>query len=98
MKKSYYLWIGQNATTGKPNPITGYYSYYGRIIKFATKSLRDEYIDQWRSNNSSEFIEPDNRKTARQYCLGDSVKDYLEYLDHCCHEYFKTDSGKWESY
>ena len=97
MKKYYYLWIGQNASTGKPNKITGHYSNYGRIVKFSSKALRDEYVDQWRSNNPSEFIHKVSRKTARQYCLGDSMQNYLDYLDHYCHEYFKTDSGKWES-
>lgn len=95
-KKYYYLWIGQNATTGKPNQITGHYSNYGRIIKFESQKLRDEYIDEYRPNNPSEFIRPVNRKTARQYCLGDSVEQYLEYLDHDVLEYIKI-NGKWET-
>lgn len=96
MKKYFYLWIGQNATTGRPNKITGHYSNYGYIVKFATKALRDEFIDGWRSNNPSEFISSVNQKTARQYCLGQSVRDYLEYIDHGASEYIKI-NGKWEA-
>jgi hypothetical protein len=97
MQKYYYLWIGQNASTGTPNAITGQYSNYGKIIKFKTKALREEFDEQYRPNGY-EFTCKVNRKTARQYCLGQSVRECLEYLDHGALEYFKTESGSWEAF
>lgn len=32
--KSYLAWVGQNATTGNPHPITGNYSMYGGLNWF----------------------------------------------------------------
>ena len=43
--KSYLAWVGQNATTGQPHPITGNYSMYGYLHWFPTKKERDEYVE-----------------------------------------------------
>jgi len=97
MKKSFLLWIGQNATTGRPNRLTGHYSNYGRFVKFNSISERSAFVDQWRSNNPSEFCKIVNRKTARQYCLGMSVRDYNEYIEYGVLDYlFCESSQRWE--
>ena len=42
--KRYLAYRGQNMTFGEPNVTTGYYSYYGDLLAFASKSERDEYV------------------------------------------------------
>jgi len=98
MRKSYLLWIGQNATTGQPNTKTGHYSNYGYIVKFKSLSERRAFIDQWRPNNPSEFCRIVNRKTARQFCLGMTMRDYNDYIDHGALDYlFCESSQRWET-
>lgn len=80
--KSFYVWIGQNATTGTPNRITGRMSMYGHFKKFKTAKARNEYIDQWRSNNPSEYIVKCSLSSGRQYDLGCSYQSYEEYMNY----------------
>ncbi len=79
--KNYYLFKGQNATTGKPNPTTGKMSYYGELLAFSTKQARDEYHENfYNHSNPSEFTKKCSRTTARGYFLGMSVDSFKEYL------------------
>ena len=40
MKKLFLAWVGQNATTGTPNPLTGRMNKYGTLHVFSSKKLR----------------------------------------------------------
>ena len=91
---AYYVFIGQNASTGNPHPITGHYSAYGRHLAFRTKKERDEYYEDWYSNNPSEFIVKCSINTARKFSLGMSVRDYQDYLLSLPYGY-KDDLGRW---
>lgn len=78
----WLVFIGQNASTGKHHPITGYYNNWGYYKKFNTRKERDGYVEQWHSNNPSEFCRPCGIESGRKYSLGSSVASYLEYLDY----------------
>ena len=39
MKKLFLAWVGQNATTGAPNPLTGRMSKYGTLHVFICEFL-----------------------------------------------------------
>jgi hypothetical protein len=79
-KKHFYVWVGQNATTGAPNRLTGHLSFYGDFIAFKTKQQRDEYFDNWRRVNPSERCFKCTANTGRQFKLGMSVYDYWCHL------------------
>ena len=82
MKKEFFAWVGQNATTGTPNSITGYHSMYGDFRKFDCRKTRDYYVDNfYNQSNPSEFAVKVNRQTGRKYDRGSSTIIYNEYLD-----------------
>jgi hypothetical protein len=75
MKTYYYVFKGQNATWGNPNPKTGRCSTFGELKAFTTRAKRDEYCDNVRLDGY-EFVQKCNKKTARQFFLGVSVAVY----------------------
>lgn len=83
--KSYLAWVGQNATTGQPHPITGNYSMYGWLHWFPTKKERDEFVDNfYNHNNPSEYAVATNKKEAKaKYFAGMTQVVYDEYVEHC---------------
>lgn len=81
-KKESFAWVGQNASTGRANPTTGYMSMYGNFRKFDCRKTRNYYVDNFcNQSNPSEFAVKVNRKSGREYDLGNSVRSYNEHLD-----------------
>lgn len=78
--KYYYAFVGQNASTGRPHPQTGKYDTWGKLRAFSSRKERDEHVDNFYSNNPSEFAVKCNKSSARQFFLGMSVRDYEEHL------------------
>ena len=81
-KKVYYLFVGQNASTGKPNKITGHYSYWGRIYAFSSKGERDIVYNHLDGRDARDKIVKGGRSVMRSFCLGASVAQFNESLDH----------------
>ena len=79
-KGYFYAWVGQNATTGTPHPQTGRMTMYGNYLKFSTRKARDKFVNEFYSNNPSEFAVKCNVQSGRQYCLGWSIETYYEEL------------------
>lgn len=76
----YLAWVGQNATTGTPNPTTGRMSLWGDLHAFNTKAERDEFCDKWNDRHNTYPVKT-NRKDARQYFLGMTMASYNENID-----------------
>ena len=74
----FWVWIGQNATTGTPHPQTGNLSLYGDFKHFNTRKERDEFYDNYHHINNRVY--KCTVKTGRKFKLGCSVADYLEWL------------------
>jgi hypothetical protein len=81
-RKYYYVFSGQNASTGTPNRITGNYSFYGRILKFSSKSLAIKFTEKNYSPYNRDICQAGTARTLRKYCMGMSVRDYEEYLHY----------------
>lgn len=77
----YLAWVGQNATTGNPNRITGYCSKWGELHAFNTRKERDDFCDTY-NNRHNCYPQKTNRKDARQYFLGMTVRDYNEHVEY----------------
>jgi hypothetical protein len=79
--KLYYAFIGQNATTGKPNTRTGYHSLYGDLYAFISKRERDCFVDS-RYNSSSQIIAvaTNKRDAKRKYFKGMTQVEFDQYL------------------
>ena len=81
-EKYYYVFTGQNATTGEPNRKTGRMSYYGCILKFSTKEGAEKYAEKKYSSSARDICEMGTARTLRKYCMGMSVRNYEDYLHH----------------
>lgn len=76
----HYVFVGQNATTGQPHPITGKLSNYGGFIAFKNKADAKRYANEFYSNNPSEFAVAGTANTLRKYKQGVSWYNYLDML------------------
>ena len=79
----YLAFIGQNASTGTPHPLTGGMNMYGDLANFSTKSDRDLFVAEYYDiNNPSVFVEKTNKQDAKsKYCAGMSQYFYEQYID-----------------
>lgn len=76
----FYAWVGQNASTGRPNPITGNYSMYGSVRAFKYRSDRDQYVADYYDPNGNNFAVAGSFSSLRRFHLGMSVRDYAEHV------------------
>jgi len=74
--KKYYAWAGQNASCGTPNITTGRMNMYGDNYVFSCKKEREEFVENYRSDNPSEFCVSCSKAELRSYNLGLSVRDF----------------------
>ena len=82
--KNYYTFLGQNATTGAPHPITGRLSMYGDLIAFSSMKKRDHFVAEYYDQcNPSKTATKTNKHNAKSdYCAGMSKYNYDEYLKY----------------
>ncbi|MCK5611504.1 hypothetical protein KAR91_57065 [Candidatus Pacearchaeota archaeon] len=73
----HFVFVGENATTGKPNVVTGNMSYWGEMLKFHSKESANEYVIHYRGYG---ICKAGTARTLRKYSLGMSVLNYLEDL------------------
>lgn len=76
----HYAWVGQNATTGSANRITGKMSMFGDFYCFATVEDRDDFVDNYFDYNGNKFAKKCNIKTGRQYALGMTQIEHVQHL------------------
>jgi len=93
-KTKYYAWTGQNASTGTPHPITGRMSMYGNDYVFDNKADRDDFVDNHRSDNPSEYCITCSYRELRSRNLGCLVRDWEEDLKH--RQMIKLDNGEFD--
>ena len=77
----YMAWVGQNATTGNPHPVTGRLSVRGDLYIFKSKKNRDEFCDKWNKIYNT-YPVPTNRKEAKaKYFAGMTQHEYDMMID-----------------
>ena len=80
MKKTdYYVFCGENATTGRPNSTTGNFSTYGEILLFHSKNSAIEYTENYRGYG---ICKAGNLAVMRKFCLGMTVNNFNEYVKY----------------
>jgi hypothetical protein len=79
--RKFYAWVGQNATTGTPNPVTGRMSMYGDNYVFDNKADRDEFVENYYDPNGNKHAVACTYRELRSYNLGSSVQDFNEWLE-----------------
>lgn len=81
----YFVFVGQNATTGEPHPITGNMSFWGRYYgPYPSRKAAQAFAERHSDYGYSRHIhEVGTARTLRQYSLGCSVQNYLQDLNNC---------------
>lgn len=85
--RNYYLFVGQNATTGTPNAKTGNLSYYGDVYKFRSLKERNQYIEEKTGFSCQEKIVAGGYQKMRSLNLGSSVINFNEWMKHLTETY-----------
>jgi hypothetical protein len=80
-EKQWYAWVGQNASTGTPNPNTGRMSMYGDNHKFRTRKERDDFVDDYYDRNGNKYAIKCSRQQLRGCNLGMTVRDFDNHID-----------------
>ena len=80
MKRLFALFVGQNASTGRPNQQTGRMSFYGDVMRFDSAKTRQYYIDNHRFSINDHIIVPGGWEKMRSYCLGMDMYNFQEYI------------------
>ena len=81
MEKNYYVFVGQNATTGEPNPRTGRMSNWGNVYIFDGKAEAIQYAKESETGNIQDVIIAGTKKKMREFCRGISVAQFEENLE-----------------
>lgn len=82
LTQKFYAWIGQNASTGTPHPITGNMSMYGDDYVFSSKTDRDRFVEDYTPDNPSEYCVACSKRELRAKNLGCSVADWEQNLEY----------------
>jgi len=76
----HLLFIGQNASTGQPHPVSGRMSFFGWYYKFKSREDRQAYLDNHYPLCGS-FRVSGTRGTLRKYSLGSTWEQYNREID-----------------
>ena len=85
VKNSFFVFVGQNGSTGTPNRITGKMSSYGMYYRFKTKKEAAEFAEENDTGYANCISVPGTAGTLRKYSLGISEMAYYEDLN--CQDY-----------
>ncbi|MCP4394597.1 MAG: hypothetical protein GY804_10070 [Alphaproteobacteria bacterium] len=73
----YFVFEGENASTGTPNKITGHMSFWGKMISYNSKEAALKHVEEYRGCG---ICKAGTARTLRKYNLGNSIDIYLEDL------------------
>ncbi len=91
----FYVFKGQNASTGEPNKITGRYSFYGQVYCFDTKKEAMEFMDNFESPYVGHICVMGDKRKMREFCLGMTIESFNDYLNYTL-PIHKNIYGQWE--
>jgi hypothetical protein len=94
-KQNFYAWVGQNASCGTPNLVTGRMSMYGTNYKFRTKGERDQFVDEHHDPNGNNFAVACSVRDLRGYNLGQSVQQFEDDLVQSPYLVYDDDRNEW---
>ncbi len=81
--REIYVFVGQNASTGTPHPVTGHYSFYGRIYRInGTLKQAREWVEYKDHYNTQGICVVGGRRRMRGFCLGQYIRDFEDTLKH----------------
>lgn len=81
--RNYLAWIGSNATTGTPHPITGRYNRWGDAYCFNSRKERDTFCDTFNQTYNCYPVAITQRQLKSVYCAGMTQRqfdDWYRYL------------------
>lgn len=82
VKQSYFVFKGQNASTGTPNKNTGNMSFYGSVYRFKTKKRAVEWAEENDTGYTGCLVVSGTAKKMREYCLGSTMESFIDYLNY----------------
>jgi hypothetical protein len=81
-KGDVFVFVGQNASTGTPNELTGRMSFAGTFYRANDRQEAKEFAEKMYSPYEADICKVGTARTLRQYDLGCSVQSYLESLHY----------------
>ena len=81
-KKETYVFVGQNASCGTPNPNTGRMSMYGIVYRIdgTLKQAREWADDMYLKGTNNTIAVAGGRRKMREFCLGQTMYQFDENL------------------
>ena len=80
-KQQWYVFDGQNATTGNPHPHTGRMNIYGELSAVSSKKKAMDYVKAHGSAFQGQICVAGGKQTMRTYFLGLSLASFDRHLD-----------------
>ena len=77
----WYVFDGQNTTTGNPNSRTGLHSIYGQLFAYSSKKEAMNYVEEAGGRFQGQICVAGGKRTMRKFFLGLSTKQFERYLD-----------------
>lgn len=84
-KREIFVFVGQNASTGTPNPNTGLMNFYGTVYRIdgTLKQAREWADDMYYKNTNQTISVAGGKRKMREFCLGQTMRNFEDYLSYC---------------
>lgn len=89
-----WIFVGQNASCGTPNSITGRMSTYGDFYQAPDRATAKQWAEQCDDGNAHTIIAVGGKRAMRQFNLGASMRDFEENLANCPEVYRDSETGE----
>ena len=73
----WYVWIGQSATTGSPNRLTGRHSRYGIFISLPSRAEAKRFEKYYFDRDGNCKAYACTVHTGRKFAFGDTWTEYM---------------------
>ena len=80
-KQQWYVFDGQNATTGQPHPHTGRMNIFGDLSAANCKQEAMDYVKAHGSAFQGQICVAGGKQKMRKYFLGLSLESFERHLD-----------------
>ena len=81
LSQQWYVFDGQNTTTGNPNRRTGLHNIFGQLFAHSSKKEAMKHVEEACGRFQGQICVAGGKRTMRKYFLGLSTERFERYLD-----------------